>query len=61
VLSTALGSRTAELQGVILAGLTAIWIARQLDLGDPVESAKLREQLLALQVSTTRELIERAS
>ena len=58
-ISAALGGRAPEVQGAVLAELTAIWIAGYLVLGDTVESAKLREQMLALQVSTTRELIER--
>lgn len=58
-ISAALGGKAPEAQGAVLADLTAIWIVGHLVLGDAIESPKLREQMLALQVSTTRELIER--
>jgi hypothetical protein len=52
-----LADRPAQEQGMIIAMLTARWLASHMAAGDPKATAKLRKRLLTVHVAAVRSLI----
>ena len=52
-----LAHRPSQTQGAVLADLLAIWLAGHIVQGDPAETAKLREDMLATHLEFVRLLI----
>jgi hypothetical protein len=57
VLFPLLAGHPPEIQGAVLADLTAIWLAGHVQRDDPELTAKLREALLDLHITAVRELL----
>ncbi|HEY2112696.1 MAG TPA: hypothetical protein VGH25_13310 [Dongiaceae bacterium] len=57
LLSKALGGRAPEVQGLVLADLTAIFIAGHSIEGEPATTVELHEQLLKTQCDAVRDLV----
>jgi hypothetical protein len=57
-LTRALGGQPVEVQGMVLADLLARWLTGHIVLGNPAATTMLREDLLAVQLNTVRELVE---
>lgn len=55
-LSKALGGEPPEVQGMVLADLTAMWLAGHSVPGDPLRTDEMREQLIAMQITAIRSL-----
>lgn len=52
-----LAGKPPEIQGAVLADLTAIWLAGHFHVHDPSATAELRELLLKHHIAAVRELI----
>jgi hypothetical protein len=57
LVSKALGGRAPEVQGLVLADLTAIFIAGHSIEGEPATTAKLHADLLKTQFDAVRDLV----
>jgi hypothetical protein len=52
-----LSGKPPEIQGAVLADLTAIWLAGHVCVGNPTATADLRETLLDHHIAAVRDLI----
>jgi hypothetical protein len=55
-ISAALGGQPVVIQGMVLADLTAMWLAGHVVDGNPKRSSELRERLLESQTDAIRDL-----
>ena len=53
-----LAGRSPELQGAVIADMTALWLAGHRVQGDRAEGDRVREKLLQLHATHVRELVE---
>jgi hypothetical protein len=57
-LAPILEGQPAELQGAVIADMTALWLAGHRVQGDRAEGDRVREKLLQLHATHVRELVE---
>jgi hypothetical protein len=57
MLRAELGGKPPQVQAAVLADLTAIWLAGHIDFDDPMETHRLREELLMLHIDAVQQLI----